>query len=117
MSRKKWSANRRNARHSTGPRTDEGKVASSQNAVTHGMFCHRLVLAGEDLHVFNLIHDQFIAQLAPSNILEMLLTERIVIATWKLMRLQDSESIQHGYDDRLYKEMSAEQSREFADAL
>ena len=30
-------ANRRNARRSTGPRTAEGKAASSRNAVTHGL--------------------------------------------------------------------------------
>lgn len=30
-------ANRRNAKHSTGPKTDQGKVRSSQNARRHGL--------------------------------------------------------------------------------
>jgi hypothetical protein len=31
-------ANRRNAQHSTGPKTDEGKARSSQNSIKHGIF-------------------------------------------------------------------------------
>lgn len=30
-------ANRRNAKHSTGPKTDQGKVRSSRNALRHGL--------------------------------------------------------------------------------
>ncbi len=36
-SRPKALANRRNAQRSTGPKTDEGKLASSQNARKHGL--------------------------------------------------------------------------------
>src|SRR5688572_19028018 len=36
-SRKRIAANRRNARKSTGPRTEEGKARSSRNATTHGL--------------------------------------------------------------------------------
>ncbi|MBI5265909.1 MAG: hypothetical protein HY851_01635 [candidate division Zixibacteria bacterium] len=35
---KQISANRLNAQKSTGPVTDDGKAASSRNAVTHGFF-------------------------------------------------------------------------------
>ena len=35
---RKIEANRRNAQHSTGPKTDEGKARSSQNSITHGIF-------------------------------------------------------------------------------
>src|SRR5687767_8797500 len=44
ISRKKLAANRRNARQSTGPRTDEGKAVSSRNAVTHAIFCRDLLV-------------------------------------------------------------------------
>ncbi len=31
-------ANKENAKHSTGPRTDEGKQRTSQNALKHGLY-------------------------------------------------------------------------------
>jgi hypothetical protein len=41
-------ANRINAQKSTGPRTDEGKQRSSQNALKHGLLAKRSVIPGED---------------------------------------------------------------------
>ena len=35
---RKIEANRKNAQHSTGPKTDEGKAKSSKNSITHGIF-------------------------------------------------------------------------------
>ena len=40
--------NRKNAQHSTGPRTAEGKAAASQNAFKHGLYSKQLILPGED---------------------------------------------------------------------
>ena len=52
VSQQKRDANRANAQKSTGPRTPEGKSASSQNPSSHGAFCRHLVLPGEDEHRF-----------------------------------------------------------------
>ena len=41
-------ANRRNAQHSTGPRTAEGKAASSMNALKSGIDAESSVIPGED---------------------------------------------------------------------
>jgi len=41
-------ANRANAQHSTGPRTPEGKTASSMNALKHGADAASVVIPGED---------------------------------------------------------------------
>jgi hypothetical protein len=41
-------ANRRNAQHSTGPRTAEGKAASSMNALKTGIDAQSSVIPGED---------------------------------------------------------------------
>jgi hypothetical protein len=40
--------NRRNSRHSTGPRTDSGKQRSSLNALRHGLTAASAVLPSED---------------------------------------------------------------------
>ncbi|UCF81156.1 MAG: hypothetical protein JSV08_01675, partial [Acidobacteriota bacterium] len=37
-------ASRRNARRSTGPRSERGKAASSMNAIKHGVFAREAVL-------------------------------------------------------------------------
>ena len=42
-STKKVEANRRNAQHSTGPKTAEGKAKSAQNAIKHGIFAKRFL--------------------------------------------------------------------------
>ena len=49
-------ANRRNSQKSTGPRTQEGKRAVSQNAVTHGLFAREAVIKCEDPAEFNNIN-------------------------------------------------------------
>ena len=41
-------ANRLNVQKSTGPRTPEGKAASSSNALKHGMDAASIVIPGED---------------------------------------------------------------------
>ena len=48
VSEAKLEANRRNAKQSTGPRTEAGKFRSSQNAVTHGLRAESLVVLDED---------------------------------------------------------------------
>src|SRR4051794_5646293 len=65
VSDKKCAANRRNAGKSTGPRTDAGKLVSSRNAVTHGLFCRDLVLPGEDDAELLRFHAAMLADLRP----------------------------------------------------
>ena len=46
-------ANRRNARKSTGPNTEEGKQRSRRNAVRHGLTAETVVGALEDAEDYN----------------------------------------------------------------
>ena len=92
ISAKKQRANRLNARKSTGPRTLGGKARSAQNARTHGMFCHNLVLENEDVDSFNFIRMQFIQSLRPQNLLELSHVERIAEGNWRLLRLNQREA-------------------------
>ena len=45
-------ANRANAQKSTGPRTEEGKAISSQNALKHGVYSRSDILDGEFQEAF-----------------------------------------------------------------
>src|SRR3954452_9035732 len=102
-------ANRNNARQSTGPRTAAGKHRSSQNATSHGVFCRDLVLPGESHEEFRAYRDAFLLRLSPQDVLELLIVDRIVGASWKLRRLQAAEPYIHGVE--------AEEMREAEEAL
>jgi hypothetical protein len=95
VSPRKRRANRRNAKQSTGPRTEEGKARSAQNARTHGVFCRDVVLEGENHAEFNRIRRQFIQRLRPQDPLELSFVERVAEGTWRLMRLNRMEAQQH----------------------
>jgi len=79
-------ANRRNAQKSTGPRTNEGKAAVSQNAVKHGLLTRQDVISPESQDDFRLYREQLLAELAPVSQMESMLAERIVTLSWRLKR-------------------------------
>jgi len=80
-------ANRRNAQKSTGPRTNEGKTAVSQNALAHGLTASRDVISSESQDQFDLYRDQFLAELNPAGPVKSMLAERIVALSWRLKRV------------------------------
>ena len=91
-------ANRQNAQKSTGPRTQEGKAAASQNSVKHGLLARQNVISSESHAEFDLYRDQFLEELAPATPLESFLAERIVSLSWRLKR---TETIQNQTFDAL----------------
>jgi hypothetical protein len=81
-------ANRLNAQKSTGPRTPEGKVVVSQNAVRHGLLAREAVIKGEDPGQFESYRDQMLGELAPAGQMESMLAERVVSLSWRLQRAE-----------------------------
>ena len=79
-------ANRRNAQKSTGPRTIEGKVVISQNAVKHGLTAGQDVIFSESQADFDLYRDRMLGELSPVSPMESMLAERIVSLSWRLKR-------------------------------
>jgi len=79
-------ANRTNAQSSTGPKTDEGKATSSQNAVKHGFFAKNDVISGEDLAFYEEHRQDIYDEFVPLTPTESVLTQRIASLTWRLMR-------------------------------
>jgi hypothetical protein len=80
-------ANRNNSRKSTGPKTEEGKAAVSQNAVKHGLFAES-VIQGENEADYEAFHDKMLAELAPVGTVESMLAERVVSLWWRLRRAE-----------------------------
>ena len=88
---KQLAANRANALHSTGPKTDAGKSASSQNAAQHSLAAKGpIILPGQqpayDDLAFNLRDS-----LVPSGALQELIFKRALESAWKLERCRLAE--------------------------
>jgi hypothetical protein len=94
-------ANKENAKHSTGPRTDEGKQRSSMNALKHGLCSKDPLIRGEDPDEFLRHCAELDLSLAPATPLEEDLVEQIIDITWRLKRCKRLESsiINDLYDD------------------
>jgi hypothetical protein len=88
----KIEANRRNAQQSTGPRTAEGKAASSRNALRHGLASQQLILFDETEEAFEQFHGELRAAHAPVDAAEAALVERIAVAHWRLRRVWRAEA-------------------------
>jgi len=80
-------ANRRNCQKSTGPISRQGKAEVSKNAVKHGLLARQPVISLENQAEFDLYHDRIISELAPESPMESMLSERIVILSWRLKRV------------------------------
>ena len=100
-------ANRRNAKRSTGPRTEAGKRRASLNAVTHGLFCSDPVLPGEDSVQYVKFRNGLLNArgLRPQDELELSIAEQYVLARWRLRRLPGAEA---GVHERLAREVCEE---------
>ena len=84
-------ANRENSKSSTGPRTPEGKAASSANAKTHGFSAADPVLPHEDRNEYNALRERYQTELAPETAHEEFLVGQMTGARWKLDRLECME--------------------------
>ena len=110
------SANRQNAEKSTGPRTDEGKAAISQNAFKHGLFVDKAVVRDESQDEYDLRREAALAELRPVGEMESIIAERLVNLSWRLKRAErmQNQSIDYLGMDELggyYAERFAEEYR------
>ncbi len=85
-------ANQQNSQLSTGPRTPEGKLASSRNAIKHGLTGQTIVLPGEDTKAYNGFHDRLFADFAPNGSQEEILVQTLCDVQWQLERIHSIEA-------------------------
>jgi hypothetical protein len=105
---KQIKANRKNAQKSTGPKTDEGKAAVSQNAVKHGLFTDSVV-TGETEAEYEAFHGELLAELAPRGVMELLLAERVVSLWWRLRRAERMQN--QAIEDKIGRFVTNDTSR------
>ena len=98
-------ANRRNARKSTGPITEEGKRRSRCNAVRHGLTAETVIGALEDAEDYKAFQAAIIADYDAQSAVERELVLRLASLLWRLRR---ATTIETG----LF-EMQADQLHEF----
>jgi len=85
-------ANRANAQHSTGPRTEEGKARSAKNSFKHGLSLQRhVVLEHEDPAEFEQLRSEFAEIFAPQSPREHLALEDLAQCRWALRRFDEGE--------------------------
>jgi hypothetical protein len=105
---KQIEANRRNARKSTGPVTDEGKQHSRCNAVRHGLTAETVIGALEDAEDYRAFEAAIVADYDAQSAVERELVLRLASLLWRLRRAVTMET-------GLF-EMQADQLRAFKQA-
>ncbi len=83
---KQIEANRLNAQHSTGPRSEEGKRASSQNALKSGLDAETQFVLGETRQDFARLQTEWYDHHVPVNPEERLQVDAIIRSEWFLRR-------------------------------
>ena len=83
---KQIEANRLNAQHSTGPRSEEGKRVSSQNAFKSGLDAETQFVIGESREDFAQLQTEWYHHHSPVNPEERLQVDTIVRSEWFLRR-------------------------------
>ena len=91
-SEKQKASNRRNAQHSTGPKTVEGKAAISMNAIKHGLSARVPVLPDEEPQAFQELSEQLREEFQPVGMMETLLVDLITRKLWRLGRISHIET-------------------------
>src|SRR5204863_7556836 len=89
---KQIEANRRNARRSTGPTTEEGKLRSRRNAVRHGLTAETVIGALEDAEDYKAFEAAVIADYDAQSAVERELVLRLASLLWRIRRATAMET-------------------------
>jgi hypothetical protein len=93
LSAARAAASRRNGAKSRGPKTQEGKERSSQNALKHGFRAQKFVVVGDEKpQEFAVLEAALMEELAPEGALQSMLAGRIARAAWRLERAERIEA-------------------------
>jgi hypothetical protein len=96
ISERKLAANRQNATHSCGPKTEQGKANSSKNAIKHGIYARKLFSQTEqgakELLEYEELATQLVDHYQPVGFKEQLLVEQIfteLVRNGRILRYEE----------------------------
>jgi hypothetical protein len=98
ISAKQHHANQRNAQHSTGPKTPEGKAAVRLNALTYGLRAREILLDDEDPEEYKQLWAELEAEWQPRTRTERLHLEQMATSQWWLARLAKRERSVYAFE-------------------
>ena len=76
----------------TGPRTDEGKSASSQNNRQHGLSTANIIVSAEERPFFDQMESELRDEIVPAGPLENFAFQRLVTASWQIEKCRQKEA-------------------------
>jgi hypothetical protein len=79
------------SKRSGGPKTLEGKVASSRNAVKTGSYSAQIALSSEEEVDFKAFEDEFMSDFEPIGVVESSMVHELAVLAWKKLRLERVE--------------------------
>jgi hypothetical protein len=89
---RQFEANRRNARSSTGPNTEDGKRRSRRNAVRHGLCAETVIEIVEDVADYKGFESAVIADYDAQTAVERELVLRLASLLWRIRRATSIET-------------------------
>src|SRR3954449_11723205 len=89
---KQIEANRRNARRSTGPTTQDGKLQSRRNAVRHGLTAETVIDGLEEADDYRAFEAALIADYDAQSAVERELVLRLASLLWRIRRATTMET-------------------------
>ena len=92
LSEAQLAANRANSQSSTGPKTEQGKLVSSHNALKTGLTGRTIVLPTDDVAAYQSLVALINRKFNPANDIEQHLTQTIADTEWRLLRIPTLES-------------------------
>ena len=76
----------------TGPRTPEGKQASSQNNRQHGLSTANIIVSPEERPFFEQMEAELRDEIVPAGPLENFAFQRLITANWQIDRCRQKEA-------------------------
>jgi hypothetical protein len=92
VSEAQLAANRANCQSSTGPKSEQGKLVSSHNALKTGLTGRTIVLPTDDVAAYQTLVALINRKFNPANDIEQHLTQTIADTEWRLLRIPTLES-------------------------
>jgi hypothetical protein len=123
VSQRRTAASRTNSKLSTGPRTEDGKLASSRNSTKHGLASGTLIIPGEDPTAFEMLLDDLLEEHQPASPTERLLIEEMAQSyrlTQRALRLENTCFTNEGVNEKqlaLFLRYQTTHERRFYKAL